>query len=76
MNRLSLSPQQAGTVDIGTEAVAQRVMEEYSFFLYDFARNTWNDATKTMTGKPYRMRLEHRFDNVKTQFLSFGRTAA
>jgi len=38
---------------------------EYSFFLYDFARNSWNDSTKTMTGKPCKMHLEHGFDNEK-----------
>ena len=25
---------------------------EYSFFMYDFARSSWDDRTKTMTGKP------------------------
>ncbi len=38
---------------------------EYSFFLYDFARPTWDDKTKTMTAKPCRMHLEHGFDNEK-----------
>lgn len=38
---------------------------EYSFFTYDFARNSWNDHTKTMTGKPLKMHLEHSFDNDK-----------
>lgn len=38
---------------------------EYSFFLYDFARPSWNDTTKTMTGKPLKMHLEHGFDNEK-----------
>src|SRR5262249_46951911 len=32
---------------------------EYSFFMYDFARPTWNDQTKTMTGKPLKMHLDH-----------------
>jgi len=36
---------------------------EYSFFLHDFARETWDDIEKTMTGKPMRMHLEHGFDN-------------
>ncbi len=38
---------------------------EYSFFTYDFARNSWDDQTKTMTGKPVKMHLEHSFDNDK-----------
>jgi mannose-6-phosphate isomerase class I len=36
---------------------------EYSFFEYDFARNSWDDNKKTMTGKPLKMHLEHCFDN-------------
>lgn len=38
---------------------------EYSFFTYDFARNTWDDNTKTMTAAPCKMHLEHGFDNEK-----------
>lgn len=38
---------------------------EYSFFTYDFARNSWDDNTKTMTGKPLKMHLDHSFDNDK-----------
>ncbi len=38
---------------------------EYSFFTYDFARSTWDDNKKEMTGKPMRMHLEHSFDNQK-----------
>ncbi len=38
---------------------------EYSFFLYDFARNSWDDKTGTMTGKPCRMHLDHGFDSDK-----------
>ncbi|MDY0288376.1 MAG: hypothetical protein RBR15_06090 [Sphaerochaeta sp.] len=38
---------------------------EYSFFTYDFARQTWDDQSKTMTAKPMRMHLEHSFDNQK-----------
>lgn len=38
---------------------------EYSFFTYDYARNTWDDNTKTMTGKPMKMHLEHSFNNQK-----------
>lgn len=38
---------------------------EYSFFAYDFARNSWDDTTKTMTGKPLKMHLDHAFDNEK-----------
>jgi hypothetical protein len=32
---------------------------EYSFFLYDYWRNTWNDQTKTWTGKPVKLQIEH-----------------
>ncbi|MGI6112947.1 MAG: hypothetical protein ACOYEJ_02355 [Mahellales bacterium] len=35
---------------------------EYSFFLYDYVRNSWDDKTKTMTGKPVKMHLEHGFN--------------
>lgn len=38
---------------------------EYSFFLYDFARNSWDDTTKTMTGKPLKMHLKHGFDTER-----------
>ncbi|MDD5599245.1 MAG: hypothetical protein PHV82_14965, partial [Victivallaceae bacterium] len=38
---------------------------EYSFFTYDYARNSWDDNTKTMTGKPCKMHLDHSFDNDK-----------
>lgn len=38
---------------------------EYSFFTYDFARPSWDDTTKTMTGKPVKMHLDHGFDNDK-----------
>jgi mannose-6-phosphate isomerase class I len=38
---------------------------EYSFFTYDFARNTWDDTTKTMSAKPMKMHLEHSFNNQK-----------
>lgn len=38
---------------------------EYSFFTYDFSRNSWDDKTKTMTGKPCKMHLEHSFNNEK-----------
>lgn len=38
---------------------------EYSFFLYDFARHSWDDQKKAMTGKPCNMHLEHGFDNEK-----------
>jgi mannose-6-phosphate isomerase class I len=38
---------------------------EYSFFLYDFARPTWDEKTKTMTARPCKMHLEHGFDNEK-----------
>ncbi len=38
---------------------------EYSFFTYDFMRNSWDDKTKTMTGKPMNLHLEHGFNNEK-----------
>lgn len=38
---------------------------EYSFFTYDFARNTWDDNTKTMTAKPMRMHTKHSMANNK-----------
>ena len=38
---------------------------EYSFFLYDFARPSWDDNTKTMTGKTVKMHLDHGFDTEK-----------
>jgi hypothetical protein len=36
---------------------------EYSFFSYDFARPSWDDDAKTMTGKPLKMHLDHSFNN-------------
>jgi len=38
---------------------------EYSFFTFDFARNTWDDEKKEMSAPPMRMHLEHAFDNNK-----------
>ncbi len=38
---------------------------EYSFFLYDFARNAWDDDKKSMTDPPMKMHLDHGFDNEK-----------
>jgi hypothetical protein len=38
---------------------------EYSFFLYDFARPSWDDKAKTMTGKPLKMHLDHGSDANK-----------
>ncbi len=32
---------------------------EYSFFEYDFARPSWDDEKKEMTGRPLKMHLEH-----------------
>jgi len=34
---------------------------EYSFFMYDFARHTWDDTKKSMTAKPCRMHPDHGF---------------
>ncbi len=36
---------------------------EYSFFTYDFARPTWDDNAKSMTGPRMKMHLEHSFRN-------------
>lgn len=38
---------------------------EYSFFSYDFARHSWDDNSKTMTGKPLKMHLDHSFNISK-----------
>jgi len=38
---------------------------EYSFFHYDFARHSWDDNTKTMTGKRCKMHLDHGFSADK-----------
>jgi hypothetical protein len=38
---------------------------EYSFFTYDFARQTWDDTAKSMTAPPMKMHLEHSFRNNK-----------
>jgi hypothetical protein len=38
---------------------------EYSFFTYDFARNTWDDKAKSMTAPPMKMHIEHSFRNNK-----------
>ena len=40
---------------------------EYSFFEYDFARPSWDDDAKTMTGKPLKMHLEHGRNMEKTR---------
>ncbi|MCL1792990.1 MAG: hypothetical protein FWG34_03885 [Oscillospiraceae bacterium] len=38
---------------------------EYSFFEYDFARNSWDDEKKAMTARPVKMHIEHGFDTEK-----------
>jgi hypothetical protein len=38
---------------------------EYSFFSYDFARNSWDDNSKTMTAKPLKMHIDHSCKNSK-----------
>ncbi|MCC8180417.1 MAG: hypothetical protein LIP23_05850 [Planctomycetes bacterium] len=38
---------------------------EYSFFIYDFARNSWDDKKKEMSGPPLKMHLDHGFDNER-----------
>lgn len=44
---------------------------EYSFFEYDFARPSWDDKAKTMTGKPLKMHLEHGRNMEKTRRASW-----
>jgi hypothetical protein len=44
---------------------------EYSFFEYDFARPSWDDEKKTMTGKPLKMHLEHGRNMEKTRRASW-----
>ena len=44
---------------------------EYSFFEYDFARPSWDDDKKAMTGKPMKMHLEHAFDMEKSRRASW-----
>ncbi len=44
---------------------------EYSFFEYDFARPSWDDDAKTMTGKPLKMHLEHGRNMEKTRRASW-----
>ncbi len=39
---------------------------EYSFFMYDFMRPSWDDTTKTMTGTPVNMQLDHGFNMDQT----------
>ena len=46
---------------------------EYSFFQHDFARNTWDDKTKSMTAKPMRMHLDHAFDSDRWRRESYVR---
>ena len=44
------------------DTVPSRAGTEYSFFTYDFCRPSWDDVSKTMTGKPVNMHLDHGFD--------------
>ena len=44
---------------------------EYSFFEYDFARPSWDDNKKSMTGKPLKMHLEHGRNMEKTRRASW-----
>jgi hypothetical protein len=46
---------------------------EYSFFMYDFARHTWDDTKKSMTAKPCRMHPDHGFAIDKTVRASWAR---
>ena len=38
---------------------------EYSFFSYGYAAKTWDDKTKSMTGRPMRMHPDHTFSNSR-----------
>ncbi|MDY3004887.1 MAG: hypothetical protein SOR92_10505 [Christensenella hongkongensis] len=40
---------------------------EYSFFEYDFARNSWDDDKKEMTGNPLKMHLDHAVNMEKNR---------
>jgi len=46
---------------------------EYSFFSFDFARNTWDDDTKTMTAPPMKMHLDHAIANNRWRREEFVR---
>ena len=35
---------------------------EYSFFMHDFGRHSWDDTTKTMTNKPSNLQCKHGFN--------------
>jgi len=35
---------------------------EYSFFMHDFGRHTWDDNTRTMTNKPSNLQCKHGFN--------------
>lgn len=35
---------------------------EYSFFMHDFGRHSWDDTTKTMTAKPSNIQCRHGFN--------------
>jgi len=35
---------------------------EYSYFMYDFCRPSWDDTKKSMTGKPLKMHTKHGFN--------------
>jgi hypothetical protein len=53
------------------DTVPSRAGTEYSFFMYDFCRPSWDDTTKTMTGKPVKMHLDHGFDTDQTRRASW-----
>jgi len=44
---------------------------EYSFFSHAYARNTFDDNKKTMTAPPFKMHLDHSFDNSKCRRKSY-----
>ena len=38
---------------------------EYSFFIYDYLRNTWDDVKKSMNGRPAKLQIKHGFNQIK-----------
>lgn len=38
---------------------------EYSFFMHDYGRNSWDDNSQAMTGKPMKLHCEHGFNVEK-----------
>jgi hypothetical protein len=38
---------------------------EYSFFLYDYRRQTWDDRTKSFSGKPTKLQIKHGINQCR-----------